>query len=77
MFAEIRPKRLSHEVLSRLMAEVTAIVSARPLVPVSIDPEAPEILTPATFLTQKTQSLKATPGNFSCADLHSKQWRQV
>ena len=37
----------------------------------------PEVLTPAILLTQKTQSLKATPGNFSCADLHSKQWQQV
>ena len=77
MLAEIEPKRLSHEVLSTLMAEVTAIVNARPLVPVPTDPEVPEVLTPAILLTQKTQSLKATPGNFSCADLHSKQWRQV
>ena len=77
MLAEIEPKRLSHEVLLTLMAEVTAIVNARPLVPVPTDPEAPEVLTPAILLTQKTQSLKATPGNFSCADLHSKQWRQV
>ena len=74
MLAEIEPKRLSHEVLLTLMAEVTAIVNARPLVPVPTDPEAPEVLTPAILLTQKTQSLKATPGNFSCADLHSKQW---
>ena len=77
MLAEIEPKRLSHEVLLMLMAEVTAIVNARPLVPVPTDPEAPEVLMPAILLTQKTQSLKATPGNFSCADLHSKQWRQV
>jgi len=77
MLAEIEPKRLSHEVLLTLMAEVTAIVNASPLVPVPTDPEAPEVLTPAILLTQKTQSLKATPGNFSCADLHSKQWRQV
>ena len=40
------------------MAEVTAIVNARPLVPVPSDPEMPEILTPATLLTQKVQSLE-------------------
>ena len=77
MLADIGPKRLSHEVLSTLMAEVTTIVNARPLVPVPTDPEAPEVLTPATLLTQKTQGIKPTPGNFSCTYLHSKQWRQV
>lgn len=44
---------LTHEVLITLMAEVTAVMNARPLVPVSSDPEAPFILTPATLLTQK------------------------
>ena len=59
------------------MAEVTAIVNARPLVPVPSDPDMPEILTPATLLTHKSKALKATPGNFSITDLYSKQWRQV
>ncbi|VDH94099.1 Hypothetical predicted protein [Mytilus galloprovincialis] len=36
------------------MAEVSAIVNSRPLVPVSTDPENPLILTPAMLLTQKT-----------------------
>ena len=40
------------QVLSTLMAEVTTIMNARPLVPVPTDPEVPEILTPATLLTQ-------------------------
>ena len=59
------------------MAEVRAIVNARPLVPVPTDTEMPEVLTPSTLLTQKPQNLKATPGNFSHADLYSRQWRQV
>lgn len=42
---------LTHEVLTTLMAEVTAIVNARPLVPVFSDPEAPLILTPSTLPT--------------------------
>ena len=59
------------------MAEVTAIVNARPLVPVSADPTMPEILSPASLLTQKTDTPKAAPRNFTQSDLCSKQWRQV
>ena len=36
------------------MAEVTAIVNARPLIPVSNDPDDPFILSPSMLLTQKT-----------------------
>ena len=53
MLSELASKQLTHEVLSTLMAKVTAIVNNRPLIPVSNDPEAPEILTPSTLLTQK------------------------
>lgn len=45
---------LTHEVLVTLMAEVTAIINSRSLVPVSYDQEFPEILCPATMLTHKT-----------------------
>ncbi|XP_062603438.1 uncharacterized protein LOC134265202 [Saccostrea cucullata] len=45
--------KLTHEVLCTFMAETTAIVNARPLVPLSTDPEAPCILSPAVLLTQK------------------------
>ena len=76
--ADLAPIRLTHEVLTTLMAEVTAIVNARLLVPVPSDPEMPEILTPATLLTQKSsRALKSIPGNFSSTELYSKQWRQV
>lgn len=47
------PTRLTHEVLSTLMAEVMAIMNARPLVPISYDVDIPEMLSPATLLTQK------------------------
>lgn len=77
ILADLGPIRLTHEVLTTLMAEVTAIVNARPLVPVPSDPEMPEILTPATLLTQTSRALKSMPGNFSSTDLYSKQWRQV
>ncbi len=59
------------------MCEVTAIVNARPLVPVSTDPEAPLIRTPATLLTQKFSAVLPPPGEFSEKDLLVRQWRQV
>lgn len=57
VLADLTPICLTHEVLTTLMAEVTAKVNARPLVPVPSDPEMPEILTPATLLTQKSRAL--------------------
>jgi hypothetical protein len=77
MVSELPSKRLTHEVLSTLMAEITAIVNNWPLIPVSNDPEAPEILTPSTLLAQKPTALTATPGQFTSKDLHTAQWRQV
>ncbi|XP_041418746.1 uncharacterized protein LOC121393682 [Xenopus laevis] len=71
------PSKLSHEVLITLMAEVTAIVNSRPLTPVSSDPEDPQILTPATLLTQKFASHPVPSGNFDGKDLYKRQWRQV
>lgn len=68
--------RLSHEVLCTLMSEVSAIINARPLVPVSADPDAPFILTPAMLLTQKVGA-PPPPGDFLDTDLHRSQWRQV
>ena len=59
------------------MAEASPIVNARPLVPVSNDPDAPEVLTPATLLTHKPQHLKPLAGEFSAANLSHKQWKPV
>ncbi|XP_067250257.1 uncharacterized protein [Chanodichthys erythropterus] len=77
MLQKLGPSKLSHEVLTTFMAEVTAIVNARPLVPVSTDPDAPFILTPATLLTQKTSAVPPPPGEFGERDLFIRQWRQV
>lgn len=77
VLADVPSRHLTHEVLTTLMAEVSAIVNARPLVPVSSDPEAPEILTPATHLTQKPQQLKQPAGEFNARNLYSKQWKRV
>ncbi|KAL0969291.1 hypothetical protein UPYG_G00225140 [Umbra pygmaea] len=71
------PLHLSHEVLCTFMAEVTAIINARPLVPVSTDPDSPLILTPAMLLTQKYGAPLTPPGDFTDKDLFRRQWRQV
>ena len=78
MFKDLGPTQLTHDVLVTLMAEVSAIINARPLLPVSSDPEVPEILTPAMLLTQK-QGVSATnaPGDLSQKDLHGRHWRRV
>ena len=56
MLSDITSKHLTHEVLSTLMAEVSAIINARPLVPVSNDQDCPDILSPSLLLTQKPSS---------------------
>jgi hypothetical protein len=77
MLQDLGPSKLSHEVLTTFMAEVTATVNARPLVSVNTDPDAPFILTLATLLTQKTSVVHSTSGEFGEKDLFSRQWRQV
>ncbi|XP_072898117.1 uncharacterized protein [Hemitrygon akajei] len=67
--------RSTHEVLGTPMAEVTAIMNARPLLPVSSDPENPFILSPSMLLTQKAGAAPP-PGDFSDKDLYTKQWRR-
>ncbi|KAI3376793.1 hypothetical protein L3Q82_000384 [Scortum barcoo] len=77
MLGETSQSRFTHEVLSTLMAEVTAIINARPLTPISSDPESPFLLTPASLLTQKVCTLPPPPGTFDSKDLHRRQWKQV
>ncbi|XP_011487025.2 uncharacterized protein LOC105356652 [Oryzias latipes] len=68
--------QLTHDVLCTLMAEVSAIINARPLFPVLSDPDNPFILSPSMLLTQKS-CLSPPPGDFLDKDLYTKQWRQV
>jgi hypothetical protein len=44
-------KALTHEVLSTLMAEVSAVINSRPITTISSDPESPIILSPNILLT--------------------------
>lgn len=57
-------KKLTHETLITFLAEASAIINSRPLVPVPTDPEYPFILTPYTLLTQKTDKGGEPPGPF-------------
>ncbi|TWW78187.1 hypothetical protein D4764_11G0003080 [Takifugu flavidus] len=52
-------------------------MNARPLVPISYDAEIPEMLSPATPLTQKASVAPAPLGDFKLGHLCKVQWRQV
>ena len=69
--------RLTHEVLVTFMAEITAIINARPLVPVSSDPEHPFILTPSMLLTQRAGTTSTPQCDFSQNELLKHQWKRV
>ena len=77
MFLQLKNTKLTHEVLVTFMSEVAAIINARPLVPVSTDPNDPFLLTPAALLTQKVNILPAPAGEYGGSDLFKQQWRQV
>lgn len=69
--------RITHEVLSTFMAEATAIFNARPLVPVSTDPEGPCVLSPAVLLTQKTVDSNEDFKNLIVSEVYNIQWKFV
>lgn len=77
MFLQQRFSSLTHEVLVTLMAEVCAIINARPLLPVPNDPESPLILTPSMLLTQKTGTPSSPPAEFGKTEILRQQWKQV
>ena len=58
MLVDAQPKHLTDKVITTLMAEVSAFINAGPFIPVSNDPDMPEVLTPGTLLTQQPQQLK-------------------
>ncbi|XP_051934866.1 uncharacterized protein LOC127609150 [Hippocampus zosterae] len=76
MLLQNKHARLTHDVLCTLMAEVSSIINARPLVPISTDPSSPFLLCPAMILTQK-RHVPPPPGDFCGKDLLKGQWRQV
>ena len=70
-------KNLTHEVLSTLMAEVTAIINSRPITAVSKDPEVPFVLSPAMLLNQKISGHYSMCTDVDIRDIYKEQWKQV
>ena len=78
MLSKLGPRQLTHDLLVTLMAEVSAIVYARPIGVLPTDPDHPQPLSPATLLTMKTRPLPSPPGTFTAQDIYSrKYWRRV
>ena len=79
IFMEHSQIRLTHDILNTFMAEVSAIVNSRPLVPVSTDSECPLILTPAMLLTQKTEYkfLTGACEGGSSRNMYKSSWKRV
>ena len=78
MFAELGSHQLTHELLVTLMAEVTAIVNARPISAILTDTDEPQPLSPSMPLTMKTRQLGPPPGNFVPPDVYARRrWRRV
>ncbi|KAL2099430.1 hypothetical protein ACEWY4_005910 [Coilia grayii] len=77
MMLQIGPSRITHEVLATFMAETSAIVSSRPLISVSTDPDDPSVLTHTSLLTQKLGPSPVPSGEFQGKDLFRRQWKQV
>ena len=78
MFAELGKTQLTHELLVMLMAEVAAIVNARPIPALPSDPDDPQPLSPAMSLTMKTHPTGPPPGQFLPPDIYMRCcWRRV
>lgn len=59
------------------MAEVMAIIIARPLVPITTDPDSPTLLTPSMLLTHKAAAMFIPEGTFDFKNMYRKQWQHV
>ena len=78
MLLELKGATLTHELFCTLLAEVTAIVNARPLTSIPSDIDEPQPLSPGMILTMKSRPLAPPPGNFLPSDLYSRhRWRRV
>ena len=59
------------------MAEVCSIVNSRPIIPVSTDPQSPEILTPNTLLTLKSDHTSGFYTDLDIKDVYRVEWKRV
>ena len=77
MLLDARRKPVTHETLSTLMSEVSAIMNSRPIAPISTDPESPLVLTPSMLLTGKVDFLPMEVPSFDLRDIYKAQWKHV
>ncbi|XP_071492621.1 uncharacterized protein [Diadema antillarum] len=74
---ETREKSFTHETLVTFMMEAMAIVNARPLVPLSSDPEDTSFLSPSVLLTQKHGSIEEVLVEDCKRNMYTAQWKRV
>ena len=72
---QVQNRAITHEVLTTFLAEVCAIVNARPLTTVPTDPDSPQLLSPPMLLTQKTTAVDLNSTDEQ--DLLRGQWQHV
>ena len=78
MLLELGTRQLTHELLTSSMAEVAAIVNARPITALPSDIDEPLPLTPAMLLMQKTRPLGPLLGSFTAQDVYAqRRWTRV
>ena len=70
-------KVLNLEILTICLAEASAILNSRPLVPTSSDPDYPLFLTPYTLLTLITDKGGEPPGTFNEIGAYTAQWKRA
>lgn len=54
-------------------AKKVSIMNARPLLPISSDPDTLEVISPAMLLNQKASTVPAPLGDFHMKDLYKKE----
>ena len=69
-------KHLTHEVLTRLMAEVGGIVNSRPIAPITSDHDA-LVLSPNMLLQQRTNGDPQGCANVDLKDIYREHWKQM
>ncbi|XP_071489137.1 uncharacterized protein [Diadema antillarum] len=74
---EAKEKSFTHETLVTFMMEAMAIVNARPLVPLSSDPEDTSFLSPSVLLTQKHGSIEEVLVEDCKRNMYTAQWKRV
>lgn len=74
---EAENKKLTHEILVTLLAEVSSIINARPITSVSTDSEEPCILSPSMLLTQKTDFTNDFASHLDTRDMYRSSWKCV